>query len=70
MPAWIRYLDPAKHCLHLDAALSFARVPFAAIRTVTPSFKISGDLLRHHEFLHSPQQRFAFPEAEPEGLHR
>jgi hypothetical protein len=25
-----------------------------AIRTGTPSFKISGDLLRHHEFLRFP----------------
>src|SRR6516165_70378 len=33
MPAWIGYLDRAKHCLHLDAALGFACVPFAAIRT-------------------------------------
>ena len=70
MPARIRYLNRAKHRLNLDAALSFARVPFAAVRTVAPPFKISGDLLRHHEFLHSPSQRFAFPETEPEGLHR
>ncbi|RDJ92965.1 hypothetical protein B4Q13_25170, partial [Lacticaseibacillus rhamnosus] len=26
MPAWIRHLDLAKHCLHLDTALSCARV--------------------------------------------
>jgi hypothetical protein len=53
MPAWIGHLDRAKHGLHLDAALSFARVQLAAIRTGTSSLEIIGDLLCDHELLHS-----------------
>ena len=43
MPAWIRYLDPAKHCLHLDAILKIQ--VGEKIKLIESDFVLRSDLL-------------------------